>query len=197
MESGCNDMCVRGRGIATSRVGATGWRLFAPAVLLIGWLWQPAAATCVLSGISVSKVPVIRNSRMVYEMNLVFDKSPQDFWAYYDAKRSSIVVDVYGDSVKGEDKSLPKNLVFKRMTVRNMSSPMSLSGARSQLRIEIDSGWDVSALPVGSDTLRVLVARQLAAQSPPKPSPQRWSAYVFATAVAGLVSLAVLAMVNR
>lgn len=168
------------------------------ALALVAVFFCVARATrCVLTDISISRVPKIADGRMAYSMDLVFDRAPVDCWVHYDAPSSVIIVDMYGDTLDNAVGSLPRNLVFKSISMRNMSTTMSLSGVRAQIGVSVDSGWSASLAAAGQDTLRLTVSRVLVVKPSNARATRRRVLYVLTTTLAGLAAVTALTFLNH
>lgn len=115
------------------------------------------AAECVLRDVIQQRAPVIKNKRVTYTMDLVFDNTPKNYWIFYDKKAETLVIDIYGSHIQ-KAKTLkipPSRGFFRGVETSNHNTAMSLSGLQSKIKIGADDGWHFEASTLDTSVIRI------------------------------------------
>lgn len=148
----------------------------------------PAAETHTIQQVRITDAPRVTNRRMLYMMDIKFDRRPEEYWAFYDEEQGAVIVDFYDIVLRGPIVSPPSNKVFQSFSVENLRSKMTLSGKRAQIRIGADPGWHVEAEPMGKFIIRLKFWRELKRPKPQNKPQWHWVIALTLAAAAGIVT---------
>ncbi len=113
----------------------------------------------ILYSVTVPGAPIIiKNKRIMYGLDLIFDTVPTDFWVYYSDTKKKLVVDFYGIYVTGEPKvELTGRGVFQDVMIDNYTTNLALTKKRSTILIGVvpDPGWHFKAVAINRRTIRI------------------------------------------
>lgn len=112
--------------------------------------------------VETQDIPQLREGRMYYSLNIVFDVAPLQHWTYYDRASGELVVDFYGVTLRSPEITMERSTVFFSFSVVNLATTMSLSGERAQIRIGADAGWNIESRVYGGASLQLTVWRPIA-----------------------------------
>jgi len=104
--------------------------------------------------------PVInkKEKKVLYELDLVFNAEPKDFWVYYNNSKKKLVIDFYGVHIQGKPKlDFPGRGVFKDYKIINSETKMSLSNKQSSVLIgmEPDPQWILKTTVIDKRIVRI------------------------------------------
>jgi hypothetical protein len=125
------------------------------ALIFLG-VFEVKGSDYVLTKAYIENVPVVNDKRVSYQLALVFNSCPENYWMYYNKKKEQIVVDIYGVTL-----SLAPNMrvfhenLFRGISVVNQPTRMSLEGTQAFIRIGAAPGWHFEATTVNSTTMRI------------------------------------------
>ena len=146
-----------------------------------------AVETHTIQEVRITDAPRVMNRRMVYMMDIKFDRRPEEFWAFYDRKQGVVIVDFYDIKLRGPIVTPPTNRVFQSFSVEMLRSKMTLSGLRAQIRIGADPGWHVEAEPMNKFVIRLRLWREL--RRPRRDTGPQW-AWVIALSLVAAAGIA-------
>ena len=106
------------------------------------------------------KSPIFKKPKVIYEMDFVFNKCPQEYVLFYDRIEKKLVVDFYGASVSLLDTT--KSSSFSgELEVKNVETAMSLTGHKGRILFtpqkewRFEQGWHYESSVISPTTLRV------------------------------------------
>lgn len=114
--------------------------------------------TCTIHAVVVPGAPIIRKDKtVIYGLDLVFDKVPEDYWMYYSKRKKKIVVDFYGVHIKGDPEVPTGRGVFSGVVIENGETKLSLSKRQSRIFIGIkeNSKWHFKAETTDKNIIRI------------------------------------------
>ncbi len=85
--------------------------------------------------------PVVKTGTVVYSIDFAFDRSPHEYFLYYDRLQQMLVIDFYRAAVSWAD-SVKSKSFSGEITVRNVETAMSLSGQKGQILFTLQKGWN-------------------------------------------------------
>ena len=106
------------------------------------------------------KSPVFKKPKVIYEMDFVFNKCPQEYVLYYDRNEKKLVIDFYGASVSLLDTTNSSSFSGE-LKVKNVETAMSLTGLKGRILFtpqkewSFDQGWHYESSVFSPTTLRV------------------------------------------
>jgi len=117
--------------------------------------------------------PVIRYSgsekdklRAVYEIDFLFKKCPEFYVVYYSPTEKKMALDFYSATVAWAD-SVISNSFTGELNIRNVETPMSITGKKGQILFtpmngwSFDQDWYYESRIVSKTTLRVKLWKPL------------------------------------
>jgi len=153
-----------------------------------------------LLNIKQAGAPMIVDKELIYTTDLVFSTAPEHFWIYYNARDSTLVMDIYGGRISiAKNISLGGNNIFSSVDTSNNETSMSLSGVQAKLLLKADPGWHFEASTVSRTVVQIKAWKTLAA---PKPAAgakttRRVVFYIFSAAAASAVTFALIYFIGR
>lgn len=133
--------------------------------------------------------PLIRDGRkkIMYGLDLIFDRCPESYWTFYDKRAKRLVVDCYEARIAGDPRiEISGRGVFGHVEVKNSKTRMALSGEQARINIGLDPGWHFKTTVLNGKTLRLMVWRAI---SGPVEVPKRRSFVSLYISVAVAASL--------
>ena len=122
--------------------------------------------------------PSVNRSRIIYQIDLVFDHRPQDYWGYLSHRNENeahAVLDCYGYTVVDSMRRFKPTEIFHSLEVENELTPLSLSGEQARILVGVDPGWRMETVAVDSTTIGILVWKEMGSPGKKqKKSPWRW-----------------------
>ena len=104
--------------------------------------------------------------RVLYDIDFIFKKCPEEYVLYYSREQKKMVLDFYSATVFWADSVLP-NTFNGELLIRNVETKMSISGQKGQILFTHQREWDFeqdwhyeSAIESGK-TLRVCMWKYL------------------------------------
>jgi hypothetical protein len=115
-----------------------------------------AAIEYSLKSVTMVKAPSVKERRVMYSLDLIFNSCPENYWIYYDYDRRRLVVDIYGGFCKVDPglRMFRENL-FKGIDVINQETLMSMSKKQAKVYIGADPAWHFEAGTINSNTIRI------------------------------------------
>jgi hypothetical protein len=168
--------------------------LFSCFCVLAAGVSAPAVETHTIQEVRITDAPRVMNRRMVYVMDIKFDRRPEEFWAFYDRKQGVVVVDFYDIKLRGPIVTPPTNPVFQSFSVEKLRSKMTLSGLRAQIHVGADPGWHVETEPMNKFVIRLKLWRKL--KRPQRERGPRW-AWVIPLSLAAAAGIAAFFVVDN
>jgi len=107
-----------------------------------------------------SKPPIFIKPKVIYEINFVFNKCPQEYILYYDRIQKKMIIDFYSTAVTWLDTTRYDSFSGE-LNVRNVETAMSLFGQKGQIVFTLqkkwifEQGWHYESSIVSPTTLRV------------------------------------------
>ncbi len=136
------------------------------------------------------QAPILRDKRLYYTLDLVFDETPRHYWVYYDGRDREFVVDLYGAEIKARSElDTVVGIVFKGLSVVNRESSMSLSGKQAQIRIGSEPGWHFTADEVDHKTVRISAWKRIEA---PRPDKKEYRPLMYIVSAVGIAVISFL-----
>lgn len=102
--------------------------------------------------------PIIikKQKKILYNLVLVFDRIPRNYWVHYDKTSSHVIVECYGASLEGAPNiRLSGKSIFKSVETRVASTALALPSKRSDIIITMvpDTAWHVKETKKGNNTI--------------------------------------------
>lgn len=115
---------------------------FAAAILLFSVANQSSAFDNVkLLATPEINAPVVKTGMVIYSIDFVFDRSPQEYFLYYDRLQRKLVIDFYSAAVSWADSVESKSFTGE-IIVRNVETAMALLGQKGQILFTLQKGWN-------------------------------------------------------
>ncbi len=106
--------------------------------------------------------PEISENRVQYTVFFVFDKCPEEQWAYFNKDSSRLIIDFYSVSIqKSPDVVIKGAPIIHSIEVRNIATDLSISGKRSQIILPMDSLWHYQTTIISEKVLRLQIWKEL------------------------------------
>jgi hypothetical protein len=124
-------------------------------------LTQPESEVYLLS-IPPVLPPEISENRVTYTVFFVFDKCPEEQWAYFNNDSSHLIIDFYSVSIsKSPDIVVKGAPIIHSTEVINTTTDLSLSGKRSQIVLSMDGFWHYQTTIISEKVLRLEIWKEL------------------------------------
>ena len=140
-------------------------RFIASFFLISTVIFSAAAKDLTLKAVVIPGAPIItKDKRIMYGLELVFNRSPKEYWVYYSEQKKKLVIDFYGVHIKGKPKiDFSGRGVFKNFKVVNSKTKLSLSKKNSSVLIGLDPdpGWHFKATVVDNMIVRITAWRDI------------------------------------
>lgn len=119
--------------------------------------------------------PEISENRVLYTVFFVFDKCPEEQWAYFNKDSSRLVIDFYSVFIsKSPDVVVKGAPIIHSLEVKNSATDLSMSGRRSQIILNMDSLWHYQTTIISEKVLRLEVWKELNPVVEIKKAEQSW-----------------------
>lgn len=105
--------------------------------------------------------PIISEKKAVYTVDFLLKPCPRDYWWYYDASTSRMVIEFYDVFIKVIDTlTIHGKLPIREVEVKNLSSPLVNSRRKAQIQVGLKEEMlcDISNR---GDTLSVILSKAL------------------------------------
>lgn len=112
------------------------------------------------------KSPIFLKPKIIYEIDFVFNKCPQEYTLYYDRIQKKMALDIYGAKVSWKD-TTRSGLFSGQLNVRNVETAMSLFGQKGQILFTLqkewkfEQGWHYECSVISPTILRVKLWAEL------------------------------------
>lgn len=134
--------------------------------------------------------PLIKDQKMIFTLGFVFNRCPDEFWWSYNPGDKTMDLEFLDCFITVADSIAMKPVLpVQEIEVRNISTPIVISGQRSQLKMRLKEEMHCSAVCV-KDTLRVNLWKDLSAKSVFKRK-NRLPAIILITALTGILAATV------
>jgi hypothetical protein len=106
--------------------------------------------------------PEIGENRVQYTLFFVFDKCPEEQWAYFNKDSSKLIIDFYSVSISKSPGVVIKGApIIHSLEVQNSATDLSMSGKRSQIILSMDSLWHYQTTIISEKVLRLEIWKEL------------------------------------
>ena len=134
-------------------------------LLISTFFFNAQAEDLTIKAVVIPGAPIItKDKKTIYGLELVFNKSPKEYWVYYSEQKKKLVVDFYGVHIKGKPKvDFSGRGVFKDFEIVNSKTKLSLSEKNSSVLIGLDPdpGWHFKAGVVDNRIVRIIAWRDI------------------------------------
>jgi hypothetical protein len=106
--------------------------------------------------------PEIQENVVKYTIFLVFEKCPEEEWAYFNQDSNQLVLDFYSVFITKSPQVILKGLpAVQSFEIKNFETDLSISGKRSQIIFKMDSFWHYQTSIISEKVLRLEIWKQL------------------------------------
>jgi hypothetical protein len=121
--------------------------------------------------------PEIQDNVVKYTIFFVFEKCPQEQWAYFNGDSNQLVLDFYGVYIsKSPTVTIKGSSVLHSFSIKNYETNLSISGKRSQIILNLDSFWHYQTSIISEKVLKLEIWKTL---NPSKVLKKEEHAWVF------------------
>jgi hypothetical protein len=125
-------------------------------------LTQPAESDVYLQSIPPVLPPEISENKVTYTLFFVFDKCPEEQWAYFNKDSSRLVIDFYSVYISKSPGVVIKGApIIHSIEVKNTTTDLAMSGRRSQIILSMDSLWHYQTTIISEKVLRLEIWKEL------------------------------------
>jgi len=154
-----------------------------------------------LYSVTVPGAPIIvKNKKIMYGLDLIFDTVPGDYWVYYSENTKKLVVDFYGIYITGDTKvDLSGRGVFRDVTIDNYNTNLALTNKRSTILIDVvpDPGWHFKAISVNNRVIRITAWKDITGLTKIERKKKAVGRYVIITALVSLITFVSVYAINK
>jgi hypothetical protein len=125
-------------------------------------LIQPVESEVYLESIPPVLPPEISENRVTYTVFFVFDRCPEEQWAYFNNDSSRLVIDFYSVYISKSPGVVIKGApIIHSIEVKNTTTDLAMSGRRSQIILNMDSLWHYQTTIISEKVLRLEIWKEL------------------------------------
>jgi hypothetical protein len=125
-------------------------------------LTQPAESDVYLQSIPPVLPPEISENKVTYTLFFVFDRCPEEQWAYFNKDSSRLVIDFYSVYISKSPGVVIKGApIIHSIEVKNTTTDLAMSGRRSQIILSMDSLWHYQTKIISEKVLRLEIWKEL------------------------------------
>lgn len=154
-----------------------------------------------LYSVTVPGAPIIiKNKRIMYGLDLIFDTIPGDYWVYYSENTKKLVVDFYGIHIAGDTKvDLSGRGVFRDVLIDNYDTNLSLTSKRSTILIDVvpDPGWHFKAVSINNRVIRITAWKDITGLTKIERKKKVVGRYIIIAALISLITFACVYAINK
>jgi hypothetical protein len=131
--------------------------------------------------------PEIQENVVKYTIFLVFEKCPEQEWAYFDQDSNHLIIDFYSVHISKSPQVVLKGLPpVDSFEIRNFETDLSITGRRSQIVFKMDSFWHYQTTIISEKVLRLEIWKPLKSSQGLKKEEQSWR-FPLVTAIASVL----------
>ncbi len=174
-------------------------------ILLFSHAFSEAQEEHVLRSVTIPGAPIIikdkdKNKKIMYGLDLIFDRAPKDFWVYYSKNIEKLVVDFYGINIKGKLKTeLSDRGVFKSVAIKTHETNLALSKKRAVILIDVkpDPEWHFKASSINPRVIRVTAWKDITGLTQVKRKRKTAGRYIVITLLVSVLTLVGVVAISR
>ncbi len=170
-------------------------------VLLSSHIFGAEPKEYILYSVTVPGAPIIiKNKKIMYGLDLIFDQAPKDFWVYYSKNIEKLVVDFYGISIKGKPKTeMSGRGVFKSVVIDTFETNLALSKKRAAVLIDVtpDPGWHFKASSINKRVIRVTAWKDITGLTKIEQKRKRAGRYIIITLLVSVLTFVGVVAINK
>ncbi len=174
-------------------------------ILLFSHAFSDKQGEHALKSVTVPGAPIIikdkdQNKKIMYGLDLIFDRAPKDFWVYYSKNIEKLVVDFYGVNIKGKPKTeLSGRGVFKSVVINMHKTNLALSKKRTVILIDVkpDPGWHFKASSINPRVIRVTAWKNIAGLTQVKRKRKTAGRYIIITLLVSVLTFVGVVAISR
>ncbi len=153
-----------------------------------------------LYSVTVPGAPIIiKNKRIMYGLDLIFDTIPGDYWVYYSENTKKLVVDFYGIHITGDTRvDLSGRGVFRDVLIDNYDTNLSLTSKRSTILIDVvpDPGWHFKAVSINNRVIRITAWKDITGLTKIERKKKVVGRYIIIAALVSLITFVCVYAIN-
>lgn len=128
-------------------------------LLLVGTSLSAAALPDSLTLLAVPPVnaPEIANKRIKTTINLIFDRTPPEYWIYYKKESGRLVCEFFGVHLRDTSFTLRGTDILRDPQITNGTTDMALNKKHSTISFEMEQGWHYESWVMPGNVLKLQV----------------------------------------
>ena len=135
--------------------------LYVGAGLLFVVVLQAWAGNMTLLSVLPVDAPIIKDKKVQYSVNFIFAQAPKNYWWYFDASCSTMIIEYYDCITRVLDTLIIRGASpVLSVEVKNVPTSIVPSGKKSQLRLRLKEALQCS-VGCSGDTMNVNLWKEL------------------------------------
>ncbi len=101
------------------------------------------------------EAPIIEHKILKLNVDLVFNRCPQEYWIHYNQETGRLIVEFFGVFVDAPPLAIKGTSALNDLTIFNNETNLALNGKSSQISMTMQKGWHYESWIIGGKVLRI------------------------------------------